>query len=71
MPASPPIVPTVGSIADRLGVPIHRIRYIIESRRIEPTGKAGNARVFTDADVDLIASVLNRIQREREGNHGR
>jgi len=69
MPESPPIVPTVGSIAGRLGVPVHRIRYVIESRRIEPTGRAGNARIFTDADVEQIASELRRIEREREGSH--
>ena len=67
MAESPPIVPTVGSIADRLGVPIHRIRYIIESRRIEPSGRAGNARVFTAADVDQIARELRRIAREKAG----
>jgi DNA-binding transcriptional MerR regulator len=69
MPESPPIVPTVGSIAERLGVPVHRIRYVIESRRIEPTGRAGNARIFTDSDVERIASELKRIEREREGGH--
>jgi len=62
----PTTVPTVGSIADQLGVPVHRVRYVIESRGIEPSGRAGNARVFSDADVDRIASELRRIERERE-----
>ena len=60
MPQSPPIVPTVGSIADRLGVPVHRIRYVVESRGIEPTGRAGNARVFTDADLELRQFLPHR-----------
>jgi len=64
-----PPVQTVGSIAEQLGVPVHRIRYVIESRRIEPSGRAGNARIFTDADVERIASELRRIERDREGDY--
>lgn len=63
-----PDVPTVGSIACLLGVPIHRIRYIIESRGIEPSGWAGNARVFTDDDVDRIRTALEQIAAEKEGH---
>jgi DNA-binding transcriptional MerR regulator len=65
---TPPDVPTVGSIAQQLGVPLHRVRYVIESRAIEPSGWAGNARVFTDADVDRIRSELARIA-EKEPHH--
>jgi hypothetical protein len=64
-----PNVPTVGEIARRLGVPLHRVEYVIRSRRIEPTGKAGNAYVYSDADVDRIASELRRIERDREVLH--
>lgn len=62
-----PIVPTVGEIARRLGEPIHRIEYIITARKIEPSGRAGNLRVFNEADVDRIASELRRINAERGG----
>ncbi len=58
-------MPTVGEIARRLGEPIHRIEYCIRSRRIRPSGVAGNARVFTDQDVERIAAELRHIDIER------
>lgn len=60
-------VPTVGEIARRIGYPLHRVEYVIRSREIHPTGRAGNARVFTDMDVARIASELRRIDDERQG----
>ena len=66
MPApAPQTVPTVGCIASRLGVSLHKIEYVIRSRGIAPSGIAGNARVFTEADVQRIASELRRIEAER------
>ncbi len=61
-------VPTVGEIARRIGEPIHRVEYIIRARGIRPSGRAGNCRVFTDADVDFIAAEFRRIDAERGGN---
>ena len=58
-------LPTVGEISRRTGYPLHRVEYIIRARNIRPTGRAGNARVFTDADVDRIASELQRIDADR------
>lgn len=52
---------TIGSIAEELGEPIHRIQYILKSRSIEPSGIAGNCRLFTEADVERIAAEINRI----------
>ncbi len=60
-----PPLPTVGEIAQRLGVPVHRVVYVIESRDIRPAGLAGRARVFSKADIDHIASELRRIDEER------
>jgi DNA-binding transcriptional MerR regulator len=62
-----PSLLTVGEIARRLDQSIHRIEYVIRSRGITPTGWAGNARVFTEADVALIASELRRIAADRTG----
>lgn len=61
------VQPTVGEIARRLGQPVHRIEYLIRARRIEPTGRAGNARIFSEADVERISSEIRRIDLEREG----
>lgn len=67
MSGHPPPVPTVGEIARRLGVPVHRVEYVLRARRIEPAGRAGNAYVYSDADVDRIASELRRMDAERSG----
>jgi DNA-binding transcriptional MerR regulator len=58
---------TVGEIARQNSVPIHRVEYVVRSRRIVPAAKAGNARVFDDAQVARIAAELRRIARDREG----
>ncbi|MCH8808192.1 MAG: hypothetical protein IH986_19180 [Planctomycetes bacterium] len=65
MSADVTILPTVGEIARRLNKPLHRVEYIIDARRIRPEGRAGNARVFSEAAVERIASELRRIDEER------
>jgi DNA-binding transcriptional MerR regulator len=62
-------IPTVGEIARRHNVPIHRVEYVIRSRGIQPVGRAGNARVFAERDVARIGSELCRIAQERGGCH--
>lgn len=71
MPVSAPTIPnviTIGEIARRVGRPVHRVEYVIRTRRVTPLARAGNAMIYTDADVDYIASVLDRLDREREGS---
>ncbi|MBC7835118.1 MAG: helix-turn-helix domain-containing protein [Phycisphaerales bacterium] len=61
MPApNPSVVLTVGEIARRLGVPVHRVEYVIRTRDIHPSVLAGNLRVFTEADLDHIGTELRR-----------
>jgi predicted transcriptional regulator len=62
-----PASPTIGEISRRTGYPIHRVRYVIESRGIRPASRAGIANVYTEADVQHIASELRRIDEERAG----
>ena len=57
---------TIGRIAEHLGAARHRIEYIIDTRRITPSGRAGIARVFDGSDVELIAEQLRRIDAQRE-----
>jgi DNA-binding transcriptional MerR regulator len=52
---------TVGEIARQLGEPIHRVEYLVRARNLQPVSRAGIARVFTQADVQLIASEIRRI----------
>jgi DNA-binding transcriptional MerR regulator len=58
-------VPTVGEIARRLGVPVHRVEYLIRFRNIRPAGRAGNCRIYTEADVTQIATELQQIEARR------
>ena len=67
MHASAPALPTIGGIARRTGYPIHRIEYVIRTRDVKPIGRAGTARIFSDSDVQYIASELRRIDEERAG----
>ena len=60
--------PTVGEIARRLGVPVHRIEYVVKTRRIEPVSRAGNLRVFDETDVAFIAGEIRRMDAHREGS---
>ena len=61
-----PPVNTVGVIATDLAVPVHRVRYVIDSRGIQAIGRAGNARIFDAAAVARIASEIRQIDAERQ-----
>ena len=69
MPAAAPSMPTIGEIARRLGVPTHRVEYIIRARGIRPCGRAGNARVFDEPGVEAIAAELERIETAKVRDH--
>ena len=60
-----PSLPTVGEIARRLHVPLHRVEYVLRSREVQPAGRAGNALVYSEADVAYVASELRRIEDKR------
>jgi hypothetical protein len=62
------MVPTIGEIARRLGQPIHRVEYVIRARRIRPCSWAGNARVFAEEAVEVIAAELQRIANLKGGD---
>jgi hypothetical protein len=61
------LMPTVGEIARRLGEPVHRIEYVLRTRSIRPYGIAGNSRVYVEADVERIATELQRIDARKDG----
>lgn len=69
MTISAPAMPTIGEIARRLGQPIHRIEYVVRVRGIRPTGWAGNARVFADGAIEVIAAELQRISEAKSHDH--
>jgi hypothetical protein len=66
MPEQPAALYTVGQIADKLDIPIHMVRYIIESRRIAPVCRLGHVRVFGAAAIEAVRSAGEKINRDRE-----
>ena len=70
MRSSVPAAPTVGEIARRLGEPVHRIEYVIRTRELKPVSRAGHAGIFSEGDVQYIASELRRIDEEKGVDHG-
>ena len=55
---------TVSRIATHLDAPVHRIKYVIDSRGITPADRVGIARVFDRRAVDRIAHELRRIEHD-------
>jgi hypothetical protein len=60
-----PKLDTTGRIAGKLGVPLHRITYIIASRGIEPAAFAGRLRLYDREAVAIIRHELNAIDARR------
>ncbi len=58
---------TLGDIARRLEVPIHRAKYAIEAHGIEPAMRAGITRLWEARDLATIKSAVDRVA----GNHRR
>lgn len=57
---------TVGLIADKLGVPICRVSYILQTRpHIRPVALAGRARLYDQAAVAKIRYEINLIDARR------
>jgi predicted transcriptional regulator len=62
---------TVGAIARETGQPLHRVRYALETYRIEPVQRAGILRLFSRDDLPRIKSALARIAERRGGTDAR
>jgi DNA-binding transcriptional MerR regulator len=62
-----PVMLTSGEIARRLGQPIHRIEYVLRTRKIPAKATAGNCRVYDESDVERIREILNDIASKKAG----
>ncbi len=60
-----PKLDTTGRIATKLGVPVHRITYIIESRGIRPAAYAGRLRLYDRDAVAMVRHALTAIDARR------
>jgi len=56
---------TVGQIADRKDVPVHRVAYVVKARQIAAEGWADNSRVFSEAATRQIEDELDRLNAAR------
>ncbi|QNN24113.1 hypothetical protein HED60_18175 [Planctomycetales bacterium ZRK34] len=65
MSTSLPTLDTPGRIASKLNVPLHRVQYIIKSRKIAPVAYAGRLRLFNREAVAMIRHVINAIDAKR------
>lgn len=51
----------ISEVAERLGVPPHRVAYLLMTKKIEePKMRMGNRRIFTDEDAKRVADALGR-----------
>ena len=55
---------TVGVIAERTGIPVHTVQYLIQSRNIQPESRAGRLRVFGETTIE-------KIQKEYDASHNK
>jgi len=65
MTPPPPRLDTPGRIAEKLGVPLHRVTYVIRTRAIPPSAIAGQLRLFDRAAVARIRHEVNAIDARR------
>jgi hypothetical protein len=69
MSAAAPLL-TVGDIARETRQPLHKVRYALDSYRIEPVQRAGIIRLYSTDDLPRITSALARIAARKGAGHG-
>ena len=60
-------IASLGEIAERLNVPIHRVEYVIRSRQIKPALVVGGRHIYSEAQIQRISSEIRRIDEEKGG----
>lgn len=66
----PPALATIGLVAARLRVPVHRVEYVLRTRpSIHAKARAAGARCFDEAAIARIRHELNAIEARRGITH--
>ncbi len=66
MNRSVPSLATPGKLAETLGVPLHRVLYVLATRRhICPSARAGTLRLFDKRAIAQVRHELNAIEARR------
>ena len=60
---------TLGQVAHRLGIPTHRIQYLLNSCKIDEPSRIAGRRVWTDVEIERIAHQLS-CHRDKEAING-
>jgi hypothetical protein len=58
---------TPAQIAGKVGLPLHRVVYVIRSRQIPEARRVGNIRLFDPAAVEAVLGGLQQISERRVG----
>lgn len=69
-----PKLRTPGVLAADLGVPLHRVQYVLRTRgHIRPAASAGRLRLYGRDALDLLRQELARIDSrgKKEVSHGK
>lgn len=62
----PPALITPGVLARALGVPLHRVLYVLGTREhIQPAARAGTLRLYDRQAVAMVRHELNAIDARR------
>ena len=65
-----PVLRTPGVIARELGVPLHRVMYVLRTRAyIAPVARAGRLRLYDREAVAMIRHSLSAINARRGVSH--
>jgi hypothetical protein len=68
----PPSLTTSGRIASNLGVPLHRVLYVLATRRhICPAARAGLLRLYDLRAVAMVRHEITAIDARRASRRGR
>jgi DNA-binding transcriptional MerR regulator len=62
-----PHLMTIGEIAERLDVSMHRLKYAIDQYKITPDRRVGIIRVWSEHKLPLIENALAKIAENRHG----
>ena len=54
---------TVGEVAERLGIKIHRAEYLLRSRNVQPAGMAGRYRLFDESAIQRLQKELKKAEK--------
>lgn len=52
---------SIGHLSEKFNVPVHRLEFAINSRKIEPCGWAGNSRIFDESGAAKVGAALTEI----------